>query len=93
MRQAPSTSDKPMLYFVLFPFISEPVIISRLTIHCAALRTEGRRGRVLCWAALDHSLVLVGFKKMVGRCSGTNPARHAGCQAVSPLSTPRLRSL
>ena len=40
MSQAPFTSDKPMFYFALFPFISKPVIILHLTTRCAALCAE-----------------------------------------------------
>lgn len=62
--QAPSTSDKPMFYFALFPFISKPVIISHLAMHCTALYVEEQRRYVLCRAALD--LLPAGFEEPSG---------------------------
>lgn len=66
MSQAPSTSDKPMFYFALFPFISKLVIIPHLAARCAALRAEARRRRLLCRAALSQSLLPAGCKDPVG---------------------------
>lgn len=62
MSQAPSTSDKPMLYFALFPFISKLVIIPRLARYRAALGAEARRGRELCPAALKQRLLPGGVR-------------------------------
>lgn len=70
MSQAPPTSDKPMFYFALFPFISQPVISPHLATRCAALCAEEQRGRVLCRAALDHSLLPAGFEEPVGAMLG-----------------------
>lgn len=85
MSQAPSTSDKPVFYFALFPFISKLVIIPHLAMHCAAFRAEAGRGRLLCRAALNQSLLPAGCKDPVGRYRGMGPAHHAVCRAVLPF--------